>query len=147
MAALAHSHGDEPLDPAEEPMPAAAFEIIQRAHQLCDHAPAVDLAADLKQRAEQARSEAQAILSELAAESLTEATPIFPPENSGNSPPPAEPTDVKPLVPDWKQAAQDAWHGESWAQAAAEYQVKRGKRRTIVESEPEKLRRLRGVRR
>jgi hypothetical protein len=65
MAALAHSHGDEPLDPAEEPMSEADFQVIQRAHQLCDHAPARELTAepDLEKAA----------------------TTVFPPENS---PPP-----------------------------------------------------------
>jgi hypothetical protein len=43
MAALAHSHGDEPIDPAEAEMSEAAFEVIQRAHQLCDHPAAREL--------------------------------------------------------------------------------------------------------
>jgi hypothetical protein len=149
MAAVAQNLDEEPLDPAEAEMPAAAFAVIQRAHQLCDHPAARELAAepDLEQRAEEALSEARTILQDLDAESLTdEATPIFPPENSGNSPPPAEPTDeVKPAV-DWKQVAQNAWHSESWTKAAEDYHTKRGKQRTIVERvEPEKLRRLRAV--
>jgi hypothetical protein len=126
LSAVAHQLGDEPIDLAEAAMPAAAFEIIQRAHAICDHPPAVDLTVDLEQSAEQALNEARAILRDLDAET--------------------EPTDdVKPLVPDRKQAAADAWAGESWAQAAKEYQVKRGRRRTIVESEPQKLRRLRAL--
>jgi hypothetical protein len=94
MAAVAQNIDEEPTDPAEAAMSEAAFEVIQRAHTICGHPPAVDLTAELEQRAEQALSEARTMLQD---------------------------------VPDWKQAAQDAWHGESWAQAADEYQVKRGK--------------------
>jgi hypothetical protein len=81
MADPARKIDDEPLDPAEEPMPEAAFEIIQRAHELCGHPPAVDLTVDLEQRAEQALNEARAILRDLDAETEP-AAPIFSLENS-----------------------------------------------------------------
>jgi hypothetical protein len=46
MAALAHSLDEEPLDPAEAPMSEADFRIIERAHAICDHAPARELTAE-----------------------------------------------------------------------------------------------------
>jgi hypothetical protein len=47
MAAVASRLDDEPpADPAEAEMPAAAFEVIQRAHAICSHPPAIDLAAE-----------------------------------------------------------------------------------------------------
>jgi hypothetical protein len=35
------------------------------------------------------------------------------------------------VVTDWARIAADAWHGESWARAAAEYQFERGKQRGV----------------
>jgi hypothetical protein len=81
MADPARKIDDGPIDPAEGPMPDAAFEIIQRAHEICGHPSAIDLAAELEQRAEQALSEARTILQDLDAETET-ATTIFPSENS-----------------------------------------------------------------
>jgi hypothetical protein len=111
-------------------MPAASFEIIQHAHQLCGHPPARELTAEpeLEQRAEQALTEARTILQDLDAvdEMADESTDDL-------------------VIDFWAQAAQDAWHGEGWAQAAQEYRATRGKRRTIVEIEPEKLQRLRAL--
>lgn len=81
MAAIAHQLIDEPQDdPAKSAMSEAAFEVILRAHAICGHPPARELPVevDLEQRAERARSEAQAILEGLDAE----ATTVFPPENS-----------------------------------------------------------------
>jgi hypothetical protein len=43
MTAAAHQLDDEPTDRAEEPMTPAAFEIIARAHRLCDHLAAVEV--------------------------------------------------------------------------------------------------------
>jgi hypothetical protein len=48
-AAAAHQIDDEPIDPAEAEMPAVDFTIFGRAHELCDHPPAVDLAAEKEQ--------------------------------------------------------------------------------------------------
>jgi thioesterase domain-containing protein len=107
MAALAHSLDDEPIDPAEAPMSEADFQVIQRAHEICGHPPAVDV----EQRAEQALTEARTLLQDLDAVEMAD-----------------EPTDeVNPPVTDWKQAAQDAWDGESWKDAATDYRTKRGK--------------------
>jgi hypothetical protein len=47
VTAAAHRLDDEPIDPAEEPMPEAAFQAIERAHLLCGHPAAVDLTVDL----------------------------------------------------------------------------------------------------
>jgi hypothetical protein len=47
VTAVAHSPVDAPIDPAEAAMPATAFEIIQRAHAICDHAPARELTIEL----------------------------------------------------------------------------------------------------
>jgi hypothetical protein len=53
MAAAAQNLDEEPhADPAEAPMSAADFRIIERAHQLCDHAPARELTAELAKRSE-----------------------------------------------------------------------------------------------
>jgi hypothetical protein len=85
LSAVAHQLIDEPLDPAEAEMSEAAFEVIQRAYAICGHPPARELPVEvgLDQRAEQALAEAQVILQEFVAESLTEAvTTVFPLENS-----------------------------------------------------------------
>jgi hypothetical protein len=97
MAAVAHSLDDEPIDPAEEPMTAAAFEVIQHAHQLCGHPAARELSAEpeLEQHTEQELNEARAILRDL-------------------------------LVTDWQQVAADAWNEKGWKDAAVEYRTKRG---------------------
>jgi hypothetical protein len=47
MTAAAHQIDDEPQpDSAEAEMPEATFAVIQRAHELCDHAPARELTAE-----------------------------------------------------------------------------------------------------
>jgi hypothetical protein len=106
MAALAHNKhvAAPPADPAEAPMSEADFRIIERASAICDHPPAVDL----DQRAEQALTEAQAILRDLDAVEMAD-----------------ESTDEPPVI-DWKSVALAAWHSEGWARAAQEYRAKRG---------------------
>jgi hypothetical protein len=82
MAAIAHQL-IEPLDPAEAEMSEADFEIIQRAHAVCEHPPARELPVEigLDQRAQQALSEARAVLQDLDAETETRPT-VSPPETS-----------------------------------------------------------------
>jgi hypothetical protein len=53
MAALAHSLDDEPRDdPAEAEMPAADFEAIERAHEICGHKPAREVTAEFDEQRE-----------------------------------------------------------------------------------------------
>jgi hypothetical protein len=81
MADPARKIDDGPIDPAEGPMPDAAFEIIQRAHEICGHPPAVDRSAELEERAGRALAEARAILDGLGEVSVDETSMIFPAEN------------------------------------------------------------------
>jgi hypothetical protein len=101
MAAAAHQQVDAPVDREEAEMAAAAFEAIERAHQLCDHAPARrELPADLGNSELSNRAHGHVLPPQRAAaiclclcEELNEgallkdldaetATPIFPLENS-----------------------------------------------------------------
>jgi hypothetical protein len=107
----AHQLVDEPLDPAEEPMPAAAFRIIERAHQLCDHPAAGELSAEVG-----LEDRARAIFEELLPTTVGEGCLV----ELGDD----ETDEVKPLVPDWKQAAADAWDAKGWKDAAADYRTK-----------------------
>jgi hypothetical protein len=146
MAALAHSHGDEPQDdPAEAAMSGAAFQIIQRAHEICGHPPARELPAELEQRVQSALTEGEGCLiahatkimrAEIrAGELLREMKERAERQKAGEA----------SAVTDWGQVARDAWHSEGWTKAAEDYHTKRGKRRTIVDIEPEKLQRLRAL--
>jgi hypothetical protein len=145
MAALAHSHDAEPIDPAEEPMSEAAFEIIQRAHAICNHAPAVDLTVDLGNselsnakhvsllphaiKIMSAQFRAGELLAEMKERGASDLADAVREVNE---------TDEVPAADAW-------WRSESWTKAAEDYHTKCGKRRTIVEIEPEKLRRLRAL--
>jgi hypothetical protein len=44
---------------------------------------------------------------------------------------------------DWAAIAEAAWSAPGWREAAAEYHQQRGKRRAVVEIEPERLAKLR----
>jgi hypothetical protein len=178
VSAAAHQLGDEPIDPAEAEMPAAAFQAIERAHQLCDHPAARELSKsnnllDLELPISSLTAEPDLIAhatkilrsqiraGELVAEMKArgdsdliadEPTVLFSLEdfklrNLRNfkfriirdlNLPVSAPDES---ITDWALVAADAWNAKSWKGAATE----RGKRRTIVEIEPEKLRRLRAL--
>jgi hypothetical protein len=76
MAEPARIHYDDELhlDPAEAAM-SAAVEIIQRAHAICGHPPAVEIIPELRQRAALARQEAREIPYALGIELDREAEP------------------------------------------------------------------------
>jgi DNA-binding CsgD family transcriptional regulator len=118
-----------PLDAVAE-MSAAAFAVIQRAHAICGHPPASEMPAEVGLDEERAR----AIFEELLPTTVGDGCLVEVVDDETDE-----------VVTDWAQIAADAWAGESWAQAAKEYQVKRGKQRTIVDIEPEKLQRLRAL--
>jgi hypothetical protein len=121
MTAVAHRLDDEPIDPAA----AADFRIIERAHELCNHAPAVDLAAELEQHATRilrAQIRALALLAEMKERgdsdlNVSETCLVETVDDETDEP-----------SVDWAQIAADAWAGASWKEAAAEYQFKRGVR-------------------
>jgi hypothetical protein len=144
MAALAHSSlVDAPIDPAEAPMPAAAFQAIERATELCGHPPAVDLTAEaakgthvsdlsaLEQRAEQALTEGQGCLiahaTKILRAQIRAGELLREMKRRGELSDLGEPTtdEVDPLVTDWAQAAANAWNAKGWKAAAVEYQVNR----------------------
>jgi hypothetical protein len=95
-------------------MSAADFQVIERAHQLCDHAPARELSAEvgLEERA-------RAIFEELLPTTVGEGCLV----ELGD-----DETDEPPVI-DWQQVAADAWHSEGWAHAAKEYAGLRGRAR------------------
>jgi hypothetical protein len=155
MAAVAHSHDDEPIDLAEAEMPEADFRIIERAHQLCDHAPARELTAEPEFDSHAARvaklriaggescliSHATKILrAQFRAGQLTvelqqqraEQAPSSQEDNShqceflGAVEMADEPADEVEFVTDWALVAADAWNAKGWKDAAVEYRVKRG---------------------
>ena len=134
MSAVAHSFDDESPDPAEAAMSEADFRIIERAHQLCERAPAVDLeqrAAAICQRLCEELNEGALLR---AIDALDEVEPaeknrstdttgtreVESPETT-----PLSKLEVDPPVIDWAQIAADAWNAEGWAVAAVEYQVNR----------------------
>jgi hypothetical protein len=123
MAAVAHSFDDdEPIDPAEEPMPAADFRIIERAHAVCGHAMARELTAEHDLIAHAAKI--------LSAQIRALALSAKATENIQNSYKHAADVlddfgDDEPDEPvDWQQVAANAWN-EGWRAAAVEYQVTR----------------------
>jgi hypothetical protein len=114
MAALAHSHGDEPQDdPAEAAMSEAAFAIIQRAHAICGHPPARELLPAEVGLEERAR----AIFEELLPTTVGEGCLVELVDDETDEP-----------SVDWRQAAANAWAGEGWTKAAEDYHTKRGVR-------------------
>jgi hypothetical protein len=142
LSAVAHQHVDEPQDdPAEEAaMSAADFRIIARAHQLCGHSPAVDLTVESDQRITDPthvslllphaikilRSQIRAgeLVREMAERGDLGVTETCLVELRLSD---DETDEVEPPV-NWKQAAQDAWHGESWKDAATDYASARMRR-------------------
>jgi hypothetical protein len=109
MTAAAHQHVDEPQDdPAEAAMSEADFRISERVHEICGHAAARELPAEVTKAPGSLRY--AAICMSLCAE-LNEGALLRDLETE------TEPTD-------WKEVAQTAWH-EGWAAAAVEYQVTR----------------------
>jgi hypothetical protein len=140
----AHRVDDEPQDdPAEEPMPAASFAIIGRAHELCGHPPARELideqhdcllahatkilSAQIRAgelvRQMKARGEWHDVepMTDESAESA---------ENIQNSYQHAADVldDFADDEPDdWASVALAAWDAAGWKQAAQEYRDKRGK--------------------
>jgi hypothetical protein len=160
MAAVAHSFDDAPIDPAEDPMPEAAFQAIQRAHEICGHPPARE-----SQRGDSAqapsltgcliahatkilRSQIRAgellremKLSDLGASLGDDETDEVIPIKLGFAPA----YDLVPVTY-WQQVTADAWNAKRWKDAATDYRASRGKRRTSDEKiEPKKLRRLRAL--
>jgi hypothetical protein len=149
MTAVAHSFDDEP-DPAEA-MPAADFEVIRRAHEICCHPAAVEvlsnaqhvallphaikilrsqiraaeLVAEMQARGEN-RSEYLFSLEDFKFDNLSDLElPVsdFKYANFANLDLPVSAPDES--VIDWQQVAEAAWHDEGWALAATEYQVNR----------------------
>jgi hypothetical protein len=157
MTAAASQHDDEPpADSAEEPMSEVAFAVIQRAHAICDHAPARELPAGPhdrfsrrlenwnldEQRAEQAliphatrilRAQIRAVV--LVREMKERGERCDVEDFIGGFQIPKiwefelgdDETD-EPSV-DWAQLAADAWCGEGWKVAALDYhRTRRGVR-------------------
>jgi hypothetical protein len=153
MAAIAHQFDDEPIDPAEEPMPAADFRVIQRAHELCDHAPAVDITVDLG-NSELSNTEHVRLLPhavkimhahrrarelvhqmqqrgdfDLGVSDLVETDSV---DSQCCESTRLDLVDDKPgdeVVTDWQQVAQAAWADAGWKSAAEDYhRTRRGVR-------------------
>jgi hypothetical protein len=142
MATLAHKHDAAPQDdPGEAEMPAAAFEVIQRARQLYGHPAAVELTAEhfsLDRNAikrlpldEQRDCLIVRATKILGAQIRALALSAKATENIQNSYKHAADVlddfvDDEPDEPsvDWAQIAADAWN-EGWRAAAVEYQVTR----------------------
>ena len=141
MTAVANQLDDEPQDdPAEEPMSAADFQGIARAHELCDHPAAREFSPSSLGNSELSNRthvsllphatkilHAQIRAGELLAEmkqrgELSDLGVTCRLVELGD-----DETDEVELVPDWAQIAQDAWH-EGWARAAKEYQFARMRR-------------------
>jgi hypothetical protein len=147
------AHDEPPADPAEAEMPEADFRVIQRATELCERAPVRELTAEpdclithatkilgAQIRAFQLLAERREAVTNLTADghSTREVGEILGVSNATVSRDVTNVTaidavavlaadEVEPLVPDWRQIAQDAWH-EGWAQAAKEYQFARMRR-------------------
>jgi hypothetical protein len=130
-AAAAHNDDDEPpADPGEAEMPAAAFQVIERAHEICDHAPAREQTAEpdclithaVKILGAQIR--ALALVREMKANGKwhdVELVDEMADESTDD--------DVEPLIIDWAEVALAAWAGEGWKDAAMDYQrARRGVR-------------------
>jgi hypothetical protein len=132
MTAAAHQHGDEPFDREEEPMPAADFQAIERAHAICDHAATVDLTVEKAQRDDgcqcppsleqvatkilRSQIRARELVAEMQERGEFDHVVIEPKALSDfGDDEMDEPTD------DWAQIAADAWNAAGWAEAAHEF--------------------------
>jgi hypothetical protein len=124
-------------DSAEAPMSQDAFTVIERAHQLCDHPPAIGLAAELEQHAIKIMS-AQIRAGELLREmkergdsdlgvSKTCLVETDSEESRWCESSLVDDETDDPVI-DWKSVARDAWDGKSWKDAAMDYRAERGVR-------------------
>jgi hypothetical protein len=140
MTAAAHQPVDEPIDREEGPMPAADFRIIERAHEICDHAPARELSADLgnSELSNAAHASllpraikilgAQIRARELVAE-MKERGELSDQYSTICRICPGDDETDEPPVTDWRQIAADAWDAPSWKDAAVDYRTSARMRR------------------
>jgi hypothetical protein len=149
LAAVAQNLDDEPQDdPAEaEEMSVTSFEMIQRVHELCGHPPARELPAELEQRdcliahatkIMRAHLRARELVHEMKQRGYFDLNVSDLVETDSEDVHQCTPSrldlvddEADEVVTDWKSVAQDAWQGEGWARAAAEYQFERGKQRGV----------------